>query len=120
MAEADSTQPDSETIARLKPYTSVSLIELIGSRHREINEQMEQMSAVAFGGTAYAGSLDNDGNEIDITSRQMFDVINGLGSNARMYYDARDMIAELTRRLSLSEAVPGGAENSRKGSPEKV
>ena len=91
-------------------WPSDALIKYMDDLADEINEKGGQIAAIAYGGTAYAGSLDSSRDPIDVTCEKMFDAIISLSQSASSFLQMKDAIAELARRsLPTPAAKKGGA-----------
>ena len=103
MAKHDSTQAAKVRSGRFQALKFEDLVDMLETRFKDANEKSETMVSIAYGGRAHAAHIKPDGDQIDITSKYMFQAITDIGTDCSEYYDSQELIAEMRARLGKIE-----------------
>jgi len=82
-----------------------SLAKHIGDLADEMNDHSSLVVSVAYGGEAYAGSNDAQGNPIDCTSEGIFRAIISMSESCATYHSLKEAVEELQARFAKSAEV---------------
>lgn len=89
----------------IRGASAQSLLSALDRLVDEVNEKSGRILSVAYGGEAYSGSPDSNGDPICPTCQGIFSTIIGMSENARPYYDLKDAIAELSYLVNTTPVI---------------
>ncbi|MGV3655245.1 MAG: hypothetical protein ACO1N5_13630 [Noviherbaspirillum sp.] len=94
----------------IRGESAQSLLSTLDRLADEVIKKAERILSVAYGGEAYSGSPDRNGDPIDSICEGIFSTIIGMSENASPYYDLKDAIAELSYMMSADQDAQQGGQ----------
>lgn len=87
----------------IRGESAQSLLSTLDRLADEVIKKAERILSVAYGGEAYSGSPDRNGDPIDSICEGIFSTIIGMSENTSPYCDLKDAIAELSYLMSVDQ-----------------